>query len=191
MSESAVPNPFDPAALRLSQDFAAGLGVKKALLTVPARKPERTWFVRVHPSEDYRLQTAALELKDERELYLVAPALWPELSTEVALSPRALFTAINRQGNLFLWTLRLPGADGKFDDWGRSALEAAQMAQEHWVRVTSNTNLGAYEVYQATGDLPEPVWPEEPFGKLLEVAFKGRYIDSLDHPVLRRLRGEV
>ena len=33
------PDPFDPARLRLSQEFAASLGIKKALLTVPVRKP--------------------------------------------------------------------------------------------------------------------------------------------------------
>src|SRR5262249_55498362 len=57
-----APDPFDPAALRLSQDFGASLGVKKALLTVPVCKPDKTWFVRVHPSEEYRLQTTVIEL---------------------------------------------------------------------------------------------------------------------------------
>src|SRR5262245_49032803 len=49
------PDPFDPAALRLSEDHAANLGVKKALLTVPVRKPDKSWWVRVHPDEKYRL----------------------------------------------------------------------------------------------------------------------------------------
>src|SRR5262249_29659815 len=133
-----TPNPFDPDSLRLSQDFAASLGVKKALLTVPVRKPDKAWFVRVHPDEDYRLPTAVIELKEEQETYLVAPALWPELAAEATFSPRALFTAINRQGVVFLWPVRLPGPDGKIDDWNGSALEAAQLAQRKWVRVTAN-----------------------------------------------------
>src|SRR5262245_54251364 len=187
----APPNPFDPASLRLSQDFAAGLGVKKALLTVPVRKPDKTWFVRVHPDEAYRLQTCVLELKEERETYLVAPALWPELAGEPTFSPRLLSTAVNRQGVLFLWPVRLPGPDGKLDEWNTSALEAVQIAQKEWVRVTANLSLGAYEVCKAIADLPEPKWPEQSLGELLPVAFKGRLIDSADHAVLRRLRGEV
>jgi hypothetical protein len=95
-------DPFDPAALRLPQNFAAQLGVQKALLTVPVRKPDKAWFVRVHPSEDYRLQTAVVELKEERETYLVASALWQELAGETTFSPRVLFTAVNRQGVTFL-----------------------------------------------------------------------------------------
>jgi hypothetical protein len=187
----ASPDPFDPAALRLSQDFAASMGVKKALLTVPVRKPDKSWFVRVHPDEAYRLQTAVIELKEDRETYLVAPALWPALAAESTFSSRALFTAINRQGVLFLWPIRLPGADGKVDEWSRTALDAADMAAKRWVRVTANLSLGAYEVFEATGQLGEPSWPSTPFGELLRIAFRDRFISSLDHPVLRRLRGEA
>ena len=123
-------NPFNPARLRLSQDFGATLGVKKAMLTVPVRKPSKEWFVRVHPDESYRLETAVLELKEERVTYLVDPVLWPELAAESTFSPRMLFTAINRQSILFLWPVRLPGPDGKLDEWSRSALEAAEIGQQ-------------------------------------------------------------
>jgi hypothetical protein len=184
-------DPFNPAALRLPQDFVAQLGVKKALLAVPVRKPDKAWFVRVHPAEEYRLQTFVVELKEERETYLVAPALWNELAGESTFSPRVLFTAVNRQGVLFLWPVRLPGADGKLDDWSRTALEAAQLAENHWVRVQANMSLGAYDVFTATGSLPEPTWPEQPFSDLLKVAFKGKMIEAPDHPVLKKLRGEV
>jgi hypothetical protein len=187
---AAAPDPFDPAALRLSHDFTA-LGVKKALLTVPVRKPDKSWWVRVHPSADYALQTAVVELKEERETYLVAPALWPDLTAEATFSPRALFTAANRQGVLFLWPIRLPGADGKVDAWSQSALEAANKARAAWVRVSANMALGAYDVFEAPGELGQPDWPDKPFRELLAVAFKGKFIDTLDHPVLRKLRGEV
>jgi hypothetical protein len=185
------PDPFDPASLRLPQDFGAGLGVKKALLSVPVRKPANSWWVRVHPSPDYRLQTAVIELKEDRETYLVAPALWPDLAAEATFSPRALFTAVNRQGVLFLWPIRLPRADGRADEWNRTALEAADRAISGWVRVAANMALGAYDVFEAGGQLGEPDWPAVPLGDLLRIAFRDRYIDTLDHPVLRRLRGEV
>jgi hypothetical protein len=51
--------------------------------------------------------------------------------------------------------------------------------------------LGAYDVFQAQGHLSEPEWPQLPFGELLRIAFRDRYISTPDHPVLRRLRGEV
>lgn len=184
-------DPFDPARLRISQDFAAGLGVKKALLTVPIRKPDKAAFVRVHPDPAYRLETAVLELKEEREIYLVDPEIRDELAAESTFGARAFFTAMTRQGVLFLWPCRLPGADGKIDEWSRSALEAAEMATKSWIRVTSNMALGAYEVFEASASIPEPKWPDLTFRAILKIAFKDRHIDSLDHPVLQRLRGEI
>ena len=114
-----------------------------------------------------------------------------ELATESTFGIRQLFTAVNRQGVLFLWPVNLPGPDGKTLDWHRSMLEAAQMATTKWVRVQANMGLGAYDVYEALGELPEPEWPELQFSEILRTAFKNRFIDTLDHPILRKLRGEV
>ena len=100
-------DPFDPARLRLTQAFDELVGVKKAITTVPVRRPDRQWFVRVHSEEAWRLPTSVLELKEERETYLVDPAIWPELPGE--LVPKILFTAMNRQNVVFLWPVRLPG----------------------------------------------------------------------------------
>jgi hypothetical protein len=65
------------------------------------------------------------------------------------------------------------------------------MAMKRWVRVKANTNLGAYEVYEASSTIPDPEWPELSFSQMLTIAFKGRLVDSYSHPVLKRLRGEA
>ena len=190
-NHSHAPNPFDPATLRLCRDQETQSAVKRVLLTVPVRKPDRSWFVRVHPALEYQLDTKIIELKEERELYLVEPTLWPELEAEGTFSARTFFTALTRQGVLFLWPVRLPGADGKIDEWSRSALEAAEVAKTHWVCVSANMALGGYEVFQAIGQLGEPNWPEIKLGEMLRLAFRDKFINRLDHPVLRRLRGEI
>jgi hypothetical protein len=102
-----------------------------------------------------------------------------------------IYTAINRQGVVFLYPIRLPGPDGKIDDWNRGALEAAQRAMTKYVRVSANMALGAYDLFEATAALPERQWPEQSFQELLQVGFKDRLIENLDHPVIRKLRGEV
>jgi hypothetical protein len=135
------------------------------------------------------IQTAVLELKDDRETYLVDPDLWAELPSELA--PKALFTTMNRQGVLTLWPVRLPGEDGRHDEWSRSALEAAELAKTRWIRIVANMSLQAYEVYEATGNFPDPEWPDVSFQRILEIAFRDRFIRTLDHPVIRRLRGEA
>jgi hypothetical protein len=83
----------------------------------------------------------------------------------------------------------LPGPDGRIDHWNSSALEAATLAENSWVRVSANMHLGAYELFTATGDIPEPEWPDLSFEEILKIAFKGRYIDTLDHSVIQRLLG--
>jgi hypothetical protein len=60
-----------------------------------------------------------------------------------------------------------------------------------WVRITSNMSLGAYEVFEATGDLPPPVWPEIDLTEILRIAFSDRIVDRMDHPLVQRLRGQV
>jgi hypothetical protein len=187
--EPASLDPFDPEALRLSQDFAALADVKPILATVPVRKPNKQDYVRVHPSEAYQLTTALLELKDERENYLVAPDLRHELFGE--LVPVTIFTAITRQGVVFLWSCRLPDETGRSNPWHDSALEAAERAKNKWTRIAADMSLGAYRIWEASGELPEPEWPEQSLRDLLAIAFKGRYIDTHDHAVLKRLRGEV
>jgi hypothetical protein len=179
-------------SLRLSQDFASAVGVKRLITTVPVRKPSKEWFVRTHPDPAYRLSTAVLELKEDRETYLVAPGLWPELASEPTFSPRLLVSAINRQGVLFLWPIRLPGSDGKIDDWSRSAMDAANAARSRWVRISADMSLGAYRIEVATGRLPGPEWPADlTLQAIIRIAFRDTLISDWNHPVLQRLRGEV
>ena len=175
--------------LKLDQNFSEVIGVKKQISTIPVRKPGRQDFIRVHPDESYRLQTAILELKEDRENYLIAKDLWQELSGEVV--PKMLYTAMNRQGVLSLWPVRLADETGRLDTWNRSAHQAAQLAMEQWIRVASNRSLGAYEIFTPTGALPEPEWPDISFQEILRIAFGDYQITSMDHLVLRRLRGEL
>ncbi len=182
---------FDPLSLRLSQDYAALAATKKIITTIPITKPNRWWFCRVH--REWSFEVAILEVEDgsnRRESYVVTLDLVPELSLEI--KPKVLFVAINRQGSIFLWPIKLPGEDGGLDAWNQSVLMAAERAKTCWIRLVANMGIQAYDLHEAQGDLPEPKWPTDlNLKKILEIAFNGRVIDSLDHPVLRRLRGEL
>jgi hypothetical protein len=176
--------------LRLSQR-AATPSFRKKLVSVPVRKPAPEWFIRCHPAEEYRLATHVVELKEDREVYLVEPELWDALADERLFSPRLLVVSVTRSGTPFLWPARLPGPDGRLDSWSQSVLDAVNLGASSWVRVTSNMQASAYDVIEAPGIVDEPVWPYESMSEILGVGFRGRFIDSMAHPVLRRLRGEV
>jgi hypothetical protein len=184
---TSPPDPFSPENLRLDQSFTETVAVKKLLTTIPVRKPGRQVFFRVHPNPEYRDSFPMIDLKDDREEYIVARHLVPELATE--LVHKQLCLAITRQGTVFFLPLRLPGLDGKDMEWWRSMREHAERAQTHWIRVIPNQELGAYEALQAADNLSEPEWPELKFWDLIKIAFKDYLITSLDHPVVKRLRG--
>ena len=93
-------DPLDLSKYRLDQSFTETAGVKKLLTTVPVRKPNPQDFVRVHAGEDYRDDFALIELKDDRETYLVLPSIAREIPGEFFMA--TVRTAINRQGIVFL-----------------------------------------------------------------------------------------
>jgi hypothetical protein len=187
-ASTTPPDPFNLENLRLPQNYNETLGVKKVLRIVPVRKPNNQDYNRVHPSEEYRGNFAMIDLKDDRETYLVAGAdLIAELESELVRV--TLYTAINRQGVVFLWPVRLPGPDGRDMVWFSSARLAAEDAMKSWTRVTSNMSLGAYETTPSQIISAEPNWPGLSFGELISIAFRDRLITDLSHPVVKRLWG--
>jgi|SoiMetStandDraft_5_1073268.scaffolds.fasta_scaffold01451_6 hypothetical protein len=182
-------DPFSPKNLRLSQAYLESTPAKKLLTTVPVRKPGQQDFLRVHHDPSFCESFAMIELRDDREEYIVHASLVPELWDEVV--NKQLFLTINRQGTVFFWPIRLPTPEGKDLEWWRSGRKAAALATKNWLRVKPNMNLGAYEIYLApdSAKLGEPEWPELAYWDLIKIAFKDYLITSLDHPVIQRLRG--
>ncbi|HIJ43035.1 MAG: hypothetical protein QF511_09260 [Rhodospirillales bacterium] len=184
----AAPNPFDPDSLRITGDVNT-IGAKKILLRIPVRKPNRQEFFRVNTDPDYRLLCAILELKDEREFYVVTPEVLHILAEDARHVE--LLLCQNRQGVVFFWPLAVPDQDGRRNSWHESSREAAKLAEANWIRMVANMSEGGYSVYQAKGNIPEPQWPAKTLQELLELAFKeGKRIDSRDHPVVQQLYGE-
>jgi hypothetical protein len=182
------PDPFDPAALRLDANYAAGLGVKKMMTTVPVRKPGKQEWFQVRPGEEWRLQTYTFEDEAQREVYLITPAILSELAGTA--HPALILTCINRGGDLFLWRCKLPWPDGRPNHWTESALAIAREAETNWRRMAANMAAGYYDGFAPTAALPDPEWPDRSFREIIRTAFQGRLIDSVDHPILRQLRGD-
>ena len=58
-----------------------------------------------------------------------------------------------------------------------------------WVRVKANMALGAYEMSVAESVMTEPMWPDASYQELIKLGFRDRLITTMDHPVIKRLRG--
>jgi hypothetical protein len=177
----------DLGRFRLNQDFASGAPVKKIITTVPVRKPHKQEFI--FASAERTFQTLTYTWKEENRTFLVEPGLASEFSE--GLVATLLVGCMNRQGVFFFWPISLQQGDEPWNDWHKSAHAAMVLAKNSWIRVTSNRALGAYEAHQAQAVLAEPDWPELSLEDLLRIAFRDYVIDHADHPILKRLRGEV
>jgi hypothetical protein len=187
-ASTGAPSVLDRFALpsNFSDDMA---GVKKRLAVVSVTKPKRTWWFRTHAQYVFEAGMLIDEGTAGRETYLLAPELVMELGDDVVRA--SLHGAITRQGVFFVIPVRLPGPDGRIDSWNASMREAVAVAAKEPVRTASNRDAGAYDIYTAPKPVEFPAWPGESWAQLLNVAFKDKTIEDLEHPVLRRLRGEV
>ena len=179
----------DLKSLRLPANYGATLGVKKLLTNVPVGKPKKTQFFRVHISEDMTFPAMILENKETRESYLVVPEVSEEISELVR--PVVLHAAIDRQNGVLLLPVYLPGESGSRHQTHESLAQAAELAKAAWIRITYNPHTSFYDVYEAQNDLPEPEWPAYDIDALVQVAFRGRIVTSLDHPIVQSLLGRI
>jgi hypothetical protein len=193
VAEAATIDPDEELLASLRLDPTQAEAVVKVPVTLQARKPLKHEFVRVR--RELALDVSAIEIKDgesdDAGLYLVKPHLQGALQAETVsfvLRPYVTRTAVLR-----LWPIRLPSSDGKQNEWHRSAGIAAARAMEKWVRVTANKALGAYELFEAANQPPEPDWPPLSLADMMRLAFvdRGRVIDSIEHPVVRLLLGKL
>jgi len=174
-------------ALRLSDTDPASLtGAREILSHVPVRKPTRHEFFRVHPDPQMALESTIYVDKAERETFFVTPAMRGALLGETR--PVLLTTAITTQRVVLIFPVNLP-VDGRTNAWNDTTLEAVKLAKMGWIRMAADLRLGSYRVYKAEGELPDPEWPVQSFSELLEIAFRGRIVDTPNHAILRRLRG--
>jgi hypothetical protein len=175
------------AALRLTPESAALVGSREVVAHVPVRKPNRVDFFRVHPDPDMSLVTTVFLDKEENECFFVAPEMRDALLGEIR--PVLLLTVITRQGVVSIWPMRIVTDGTRRDAWAETSAEAAEFAKRKWIRMPADMSLGAYRIFEAQGELSEPVWPDKTLQQLLEIAFRDRVIDSEVHPVIRKLRG--
>jgi len=183
------PSKIDFSKFRISINNTDLPIAEKVLVNVLVGKPGRQKYVRVNPDNDNKLDCAILKLEDEERKYLVSPHIVQVIIQDV--KSVILSLAIDRQGNVFLWEVPPIPVEGRENTWNQSQRQIAEMAENKWVRLKSNMSSGSYDAQVAEGEIPEPIWPTLSFDEILNIAFPPTHIiDSLDHPALRKLRGE-
>lgn len=160
---------------------------EKLLTSLPVRKPKADEWVRLHPSIHARIYV--YEHKDERSWYLVLPSIVEPLRSVVRYVQLSL--AVNYAGTAFAWPVPVP-TERKPHRAHVTAFAGAEQAMHQWIRI--HWGKEEYEVYRRSTAKIEPVWPAEiaNASEMLRHATKGgafEVIDSLDHPVVRSMKG--
>lgn len=179
----------DIAALRSAYNSSARISSVELLISMDVRKPKKTEWFRVHPSDEMQLIAGVHEDQETREVYFIAPNMLPEMQELGVVTPAILHLAITRQNVPMIFLAKLPAEGSSGNSWYDTALTAAARAKQKWTRMAADMSLGAYRLWDSLDELQEPSWPDKPFNELLEVAFKNRVIDNTDHPVIKKLMG--
>jgi hypothetical protein len=178
---------LDPEKYRKAKSPAADETFSDgAQTTVPVRKPGSRNFFRVHPDEEYRLYNVPVVEDDQHEWHILAAELEIPEDVEQFISHVNLITCLNHKGTLFLWPYK-----SSTNDWSKSASRIVRQAVGEWVRLRADMDANCYRVETAPNELRRinPTWPQMTFGDILNSAFEGKCIDSLNHTVIRSLRG--
>lgn len=186
--EKAAKKPLlDPEKYRKPQASAAEeVFSDGAQTTIPVRKPGKRNFFRAHPDPEYRLYDVPVVEDDQRDPYILDADLEIPDDLERFVYRVNLITCLSHKGTLFLWPYK-----NSTNDWSKSASRVARRAVNEWVRLSPDMDANGYRVETAPAELRtiEPTWPKMTFGEILNTAFEDKVIDSLDHPVIRSLRG--
>lgn len=186
----SAPDPYDLTGLTATAAEMEDLGVVPQLLTIRVCRPDHEWWFRLHPDPRYRLRTGLLQFRETRETFLVHRSLWRTCAVDKVFRIATLYLGITKQGTMFLWPVIEPRMGQSSNDWTRSAHQIVAAAMDGWVRMQSNQQVGAYEMFRSPEPF-EPQWPSQDFQELLRIAFPTVPVDSLDHPVIMRLRPEI
>jgi hypothetical protein len=168
---------------------------QEVLTTVLISTPDKGEFIRVHPGPDMRL--IALVMKgDRREYFLIDPAVFPEIKAKVpdiekhtaVVMLRPYITAEARR--IGLWPLKMesPTSIGG-NSWNISAHNCARACETGWYRIASSFDGGIYTTHAPERAPAEPKWPDLSIEDMVDMAGRVNQVNSIDHPLIRRLRG--
>jgi hypothetical protein len=185
-----IPDPEKELAAYRSAVQVEVIGKRPVHITaLQIRKPHNQEYIRVMPSVE-RVLPLFRSKADGDKLYLFRHDL-EQFLPPGAIRPYRIVVARSLRALVpFLWALPVP-QDDMGRTWHESADAAAREAESGWVKVVADIVGGCYVTYPAAGELPDPEWPVEGLADLILLAFRHQRIDAPDHPIIRRLNGEL
>jgi hypothetical protein len=185
-TEATPAKPISRFSAYVLADEGEDLGEEPLLTACPAHSPKEADLFRVRPDDGerlWRMKTLIVDYRGEdpavaRGFYLIHPRL-VRVFAGIG-KPHLLLTCVTVYGGMFIWPVRL--VDGFGDSWSKSKLRIATLAERDWVRIQGAHGNG-YAAVVSRKDHGQPKWQGESFDELLGIAFDGRIVEDLAHPL--------
>jgi hypothetical protein len=174
---------------KLMADNPVDVDVPAIKAVYSVKKPHPDDFFRAHPSDSMTIPLVVYISKDGKTYY-VEPAVREAIARRLRVARLVVCSTMDNE--IVLWPVKMPTENGGGSTWYDSAWAAVLKARDKWIRIDSDMSAGQYVVTEKDGPARQPLWPEgESLETILGKAFKGRVIKDLNHPVVKRLKGEV
>ncbi len=187
----------DYAAFAVTDAEAAGVAQSATRPTlVQVKKPHKQATVMIQPDQDQWFSLLCFVLHAEAEGKGGDKSYYPILPTVAERVPESVIPVrfvpyVTVNGTLMLWPVSMKrDAKGELNSWHASALDLIEeyAASGDWIRVVANQEAGGYDVRVMSLNLA-PKWPTMSQAELLDLAFKKRLIQDLDHPIIQAQLG--
>jgi len=167
------------------------------IIQIKVDKPKKIHFFRAMPPPEERgyLQ---VYMVNGAELSNV-PKNWYVVTTHLVkalgeygkpIRKFALVPTIDRDGNIRVWPHSLT-TTGQGESWFNSRQLVIATAIKKWVSFQANNIESNYKITEARDQSLEPKWPLDlKYEDLIHKAVGDHYVTSLNHPVIRSLRGD-
>ena len=190
--EELVYNPIKLSSMRTRSNALKGVWTDPSRVPIVTR-PEDNTFVRVKAGDDYNEVLDLLVAKnasnssDRNPVYFATDDVRPEL--ERFIKPCRVAVGIYHHDNVqFLWVRSLSAGS---NSWTDSVMRAMDKAQHDWISLESDQPHDEYKIHTSprSDEWGEPKWLNQTFEEIVQLAFRDRVVDSLDHTVAKRLLG--
>jgi len=180
-------------ARKTPQEVARLVGVSNERVAASVVKNlDKGRFWRTRCDEGWRREDnvfTLLVLKEEmsKTFLLVPHEVEEELRDDNRLSDflivAELVSAVDTRGKPVVWPIDRNSSHSSAE----SARSIAARLENEWG--TMKWSGDSYEFVKPESDLGNPSWPSGTVNDLLEKAFRGQVIDSMDHPTIKELKG--
>jgi len=160
--------------------------IQKKTTTIPVKKPNCQQWFKTHAT--LAILVHLILYKEDGEYYLVHPAMLPYFAGHAKLFK--LYLGINfPSGNLFLYPVQQPDADGNQNSWHKSSEKVILAGMEKWIQQVPEKDVGGYSINEPSGNLIDIPFPEVDMKEVVYKAFKDKIIKDINHPVAKALLG--